>query len=176
MNARTNSSKPFVRRPWIGVSTTVYALYSLESTIHADLYAYEYQLFSWFMVEYSYGGKQAPMAVDWFMYAPEYDVMLEGLPVGVRLEHMRALRWTRDNAATFNRVHRALVTRARANALAVPDALNVTAHCHYIRVPDHDPWPRGFVNYAHMPAPERARLTERPKRSYTRRAALPDWL
>jgi len=153
-------------RPWLG--RTEMELLCRDTVIHADIHAYSYADSElWFCITYSRGGT-ALIAKEYALYTPE--TLLYGPPDPERAALLRACYWTRASAQAFNASHRALVTRALAEGESVDGGNVVSLHCHYIKVPDANPFPRDMVNSYRVAMSPR---TGRPKRPVTK---LPDWL
>jgi len=159
-------------RPWL--RNTSWDILARDTVLHVDLFAYA-GADTLFAIRYAFGGQNV-VACDWVRHNGEYLAECnapDALPP--------VLYWARDTNGIFAPAHRALVNRAQHNASTLLHSLGTSAplsvHCHYVRVTDATPWPRGFVN--HYREPGKAGQTRAPRKPRTLPAplpVLPDWL
>lgn len=118
-----------------------YDLLSSSTVLHYDLFAYkDIAGHLWFAIEVRAGGV-GKLAQSLFRFDPATG-QLETRHATPALE---PVTWGRATNHVFRRVHGALL----ALCGAVPGYNRRSVHCHYVPVPDCDPWPRGTVNTFH---------------------------
>lgn len=89
-----------------------------------------------------------PIARDVYRYRPDTNMLVTcaALPHDARLAY-----WNDATSERFAAPHAALVRYARGlHGMALGAGLNATlvsTLCHYVRVIDANPWPRGHVNF-----------------------------
>lgn len=123
-------------RTWL--SGTEYDLLASNTALHWDLFAFtDMADCPWFVMEAREGGQRR---VAGSVY--RYDKATGTLEERTMTPTLEPLMWTRDTHGLFRRVHRALL----AACIMLPGYNRKSVHCHYVPVPDCDPWPRGTVN------------------------------
>lgn len=154
-------------RTWL--NDREYDLLALPGVLHWDLFAYtDLSGAYWFSVEARQSGQRL-IARSLFRLDPATG-QLEARTMAPQLT---PVVWDRRTHDVFRRVHRALLLICEA----LPGYSRVSKHCHYVPVPDCDPWPRGVVNtYKYTTRPDDPRKLPRSQRAPVVGAPLPDLL
>ena len=170
MTYRTALSTRF----WLG--DREYDLLTSDTILHYDLFAYVDSTGAhWFLIEARQGGKVL-VATELYRL-DESDGRLEARHA---VPQWLPVVWNKATHKVFRWVHRALLSRC----VMLPGYNRKSVHCHYVYVPDCDPWPRGTVNsfsYGGVKggiAQGKPQRTRRQPRDVvpTPAGALPDWL
>jgi|SRR6478609_1379605 len=152
---------PFEARPWIDGAT--YDRLARPSTLHYDLYALSDGFAYYFRVEARQGGHALQGRS---VYA--YDAATETLTEVREPEGATQVAWTRRNRHVFQAVHKRLLGVCRM----LSGYVRVSVLCHYVNVPDQNPWPRNMVNtYRYTIKPDDPRFG--PRKGDAKRGGRP---
>lgn len=177
LTPRAMSRPRMLSRPWL--TNTCWDVLNSTRVLHADIRAYypKHSFAVYFTIEYRISGRVL-VATDCMEARGDALILLQEVPA---LADMAEMYWDKATHVSFRRAHRALVDRALSAGDVVPGITRVSVHCHYVRVLDVTPWPRGFVNAKLPPlsteVPRRKRRTKLEMEAARALAVgrLPDW-
>lgn len=149
-------------RPWI--KNTAYDLLSSNNVLHYDIKAYvDIRGGYWFRILASQGGtrKQGDSVYE---YNHAFGLLYERDPFEFSKMTLAEVKWTKPRNGAFRQMHKFLL----GMCIALPGYNRASVLCHYVNVPDQDPWPRTMQNgykYTVRPDDPRRRKGKRVSRA-----------